>query len=555
MQWMTNSKPERSRYESPRLGRLMDSTIGLRCLLLLGLLSLFPSRLLAYVYHVNCVAQTNGDGSVHNPLNSLVAVNTLTLGPGDRVMLLRSTSCIGVLSPQGSGAPGAPVIIGAYGNGRRPVIIGTGDAAVTLHNQQYLTVENLEIIGGQHYGLYYSSDIANVPMTNLRFINLDLHGAQFVSKVRSDSGEFVIQSSAPNGVLDNVMVDGVTAHDSTTSEGIYVNAGGAYVYPETNQTRGNAITVRNSTAHTVYGDGILIINLTNGLLDNNVVYESGLCPHCTGSTPGGLWEWQCHTCTVQNNESYANQTWGAGDGGDFDIDYHNYNNVVQYNYGHDSSGYCISVFGAEYDASQNNIIRYNICSNNERRVDASKPNQGDIFLSSWDGGSIDGIQIYNNTFYWNPATNAPLLFTTPASYSGTNPNTFKNNIIYSTVPNMMDTTQDFTLDNNIYWVVKNAEPNWTINGTTYTKLANYQDATAQDVHSYNADPDLTDPSFHRVGRPTEAFQLHSYSPALHNGALIPNNGGRDFFRLAVLPDHVPNIGAYNGPGTEAGRSQ
>ena len=533
-----------------RQERKLGGYLGLRCMLLVGLFSLIPTPLRAHVYHVNCSAQRNDDSSLRSPLNSLAVVNTLALDPGDSVLFLRRTSCAGSLSPQGSGEPGASIVIGAYGTGRRPIIAGPGDAAVALHDQQYLTVKDLEIVGGQHYGLYYNSDIANVPMTNLRFVDLDLHGAIFVSKTRTDSGEFFIQSSAANGVLDNVVVDGVTAHDSTTAEGIYVNAGGAYVYPETNQTRGNAITVRNSTAHNVYGDGILIINLTNGLLNNNVVYESGLCPNCTGSTPGGLWEWQCHACTVQNNESYANQSWGAGDGGDFDIDYHNYNNVMQYNYGHDSAGYCVSVFGAEYDADQNNVIRYNICSNNERRVDASKPNQGDVFLSSWDGGSIDGIQIYNNTFYWNPAVNAPLLFSTPASYSGTNANIFKNNIIYSTVPNMMETTRDFALDNNIYWVVGNTAPSWTMNGNTYTNLASYQNATGQDVHSYNADPRLTNPAFHRVGRPTAAFQLRTDSPALHDGALIPLNGGKDFFDLTVSPTQLPNIGAYNGPGTD-----
>ncbi len=135
-------------------------------------------------------------------------MNALILGPGDSVQFLRGTSCAGLLAPQGSGEPGAEIVIGAYGTGRRPIIDGTGDAAVTLHNQQYLTVKDLEIVGGQHYGLYYNSDIANVPMTNLRFVDLDLHGAAFASKTRTNSGKLFIQSSAANGVLNNVVVDG-----------------------------------------------------------------------------------------------------------------------------------------------------------------------------------------------------------------------------------------------------------------------------------------------------------------------------------------------------------
>ena len=182
--------------------------------------------------------------------------------------------------------------------------------------------------------------------------------------------------------MNDVLIDGVTAHDSHVSEGIFVSAGGAWI--ETNgvsQPLGSNVTVQNSTAHDIYGDGILITELNNGLLQRNVVYRSGLCPNCTGSTPVGLWEWYCHTCTVQNNESYANQSWG-GDGGDFDIDYYNNNNVVQYNYGHDSAGYCVAFFGAGGRASLDNVFRYNVCSNNGRRSDLSK--QGEVFVYTWD---------------------------------------------------------------------------------------------------------------------------------------------------------------------------
>lgn len=507
----------------------------------------------ASTYYVDCSARAgSGAGSQKTPFVSLDAVNALQLQPGDEVRFLRGTSCSGTLAPQGSGAPGMPITIGAYGVGKRPAIIGTGDSAVTLHNQQYLVVKDLEISGGRHYGLHYYSDIPNRPMNYLRVRDLDVHGAAYVSKVRGDSGEVVIESSGANGVLNNVLVDGVTAHDSTASEGILVNAGGAYVWPETQPTRGNRITVQNSTVHNVYGDGILIMNVVNGLMQDDVVYESGLCPECRGSTPGGLWEWQCHSCTVQNNESYANQTWGVGDGGAFDIDYHNYNNVVQYNYGHDTAGYCISVFGAAYDADQNNVIRYNICSNNERLPNAREINNGDIFLSTWEGGSIDGLQIYNNTFYWNPARSGALLQTTSASFSGSSANFFKNNIIYSSAPNMIQTTSNLILNNNIYWVAGDVQPVWSFNNNSYTSLQGYQAATGQDALSCYADPKLIQPAYHRTGRPFTAFLLRKYSPALKTGAVIPKNGGRDFWGLPVSSARSPNIGAYNGPGLNSG---
>ena len=502
----------------------------------------------AATYYVDCSGPANGNGSRTSPLNSLAAANALRLQPGDEVEFRRGTSCRGSYMPQGSGAPGRPLLISAYGVGKRPLLSGDDDAVVTLHNQQYLELKDLEIDGGRHYGLYYHSDLPNRAMNDLNFTNLDVHGAKFVSAKRVDSGEVYIVSKGRNGVLNNVLVDGVTAHDSTTSEGIYIDAGGAHVFPETAQTLGHTVTIQNSTAHNIYGDGILMVAAENGLIQHNVVYASGLCPHCSGSTPGGLWEWECHTCTVQGNESYANQTWGVGDGGDFDIDYHDYNNVLQYNYGHDSAGYCISVFGAAKDADLKSIVRYNICSNNERQVDARKVNQGDVFLSTWDGGSLNGVQIYNNTFYWNPVANGPLLFTTSAAYSGSGATFFKNNLIYSTVSKLIETTRDVKLDNNLYWVTGNRTPAFTFAGVTDTGLHPYQNRTGQDRFSLLADPRIVDSGYHAAGRPGSAFHLLTTSPAIHAGVVIPYNGGRDFFGSPVSPSAPPNIGAENGAG-------
>ena len=88
-------------------------------------------------------------------------------------------------------------------------------------------------------------------------------------------------------------------------------------------------------------------------------------------------------CTVQYNESYAKDSWD-GHGGDFDIDYYNDNNVVQYNYGHDPAGYCIAVFGAGGRTSHNSVVRCNICSNNGRR--SALAHQGGVFVHTWEGG-------------------------------------------------------------------------------------------------------------------------------------------------------------------------
>jgi hypothetical protein len=503
----------------------------------------------ATAYYLDCSAGQNGTGAKNSPWNSLASVNAFSFKAGDRLLLKRGTACNGSLVPQGSGAANTPIVIDAYGTGPQPVINGGGaEEALKLFNQQYWEINNLEIAGGTLYGVYVSGDTPNTSLNHIYLRNLNVHGATYTSSKRADSGEVFISAKGSGQVLNDVLIDGVTAHDSHVSQGIFVSAGGAWIETDhESQPLGSNVTVQNSTAHDVYGDGIMISELKNGLLQGNVVYRSGLCPNCTGSTPVGLWEWYCHTCTVQNNESYANQSWGV-DGGDFDIDYYSNSNVVQYNYGHDSAGYCVAFFGAGGRATVDNIFRFNVCSNNGQRSDLAK--QGEVYVHTWDGGSLDGVQVYNNTFYWNPASKGAALSASDAKYVGAKPRFFKNNIIFSTVPDMIESPSSaFVLDNNIYWTTSPSPPSWQIDATTYPSFRAYQTAAKQDMHSYYADPMLSNSTYHAIGRPATAFQLRPGSPAAHTGVDVCNEisgcsmGPRDFWGHPITAGQAYNIGA------------
>lgn len=454
--------------------------------------------------------------------------------------------------PHGSGAPNAPIILDTYGAGPRPILNGgAADEAFLLFDQQYWEINNLEITGGRFYGLHVTGNTPDSTLNHIYLRNLDVYGATFTSRKRADSGEVFFSAKAAGQVFHDVLVDGVTAHDTHVAEGIFVSAGGAWIETKGKaQPRGSNVTVQNSTAYNVYGDGILISELSYGLLQNNVVHHTGLCPDCTGSTPVGLWEWYCHVCTVQFNESYANQSWG-GDGGDFDIDYFNDNNLVQYNYGHDSAGYCVAFFGAGGRATVDNVFRYNVCSNNGRRPDLAK--QGEVYLHTWDGGSLNGVQIYNNVFYWNPAKDDAALSASDAVYSGSDPLFFKNNIIYSTATKFVDVPPAFVLDNNIFWTVSTAPPKWQIGANTYAGFQAYQAAAQQDLHGFYLDPKLKQPDYHSVGKPTDAFQLQPDSPARGKAADVCQGivgctmGPRDFWGNKLSRRAALDIGAFQVP--------
>jgi hypothetical protein len=506
-----------------------------------------PSRPTSY--YLDCSAPANGSGTQASPWNTLGKAKTMFV-PGDHLLFKRGTTCNGTLTPQGSGSAAASIVIDAYGSGPAPVINGgSAEAVVKLVNQQYWEINQLEIVGGNQYGLYIAGDKPNLTLNHIYLQNLNVHGAKFNSRKRADSGEVFLTTSGTGTTLKDVFINAVVAHDTHAAEGIFVSAGGAWTYDSTGkQALGDKITVQNSTAHDVYGDGIVINELTNGLLQSNVVYRSGLCPDCTGSTPVGLWEWFCHTCTVQFNESYANSSWD-GDGGDFDIDYYNDDNIVQYNYGHDSAGYCVSFFGSAGTAHRN-IFRYNVCSNNARR--ASLSSQGEIFVFTWNNGSLDGVEIYNNTIYWNPAGGEGYaLSAAGASYTGSGPLFFRNNIIYAAAPGLIQSSESLTLDNNLYYATTGTQ-SFEINANTYTSLAQYQAATGEDAHSRQSDPLMTTPAYHAIGKPVTAFHLLTGSPAINVGVDVCLNltgcdmGSQDFWGNK-LPASAPyNVGAYQG---------
>ena len=298
-----------------------------------------PPASTAAAYYIDCSATADGNGTQTSPWNSLGDVNPHSFLPGDVLLFKRGTGCIGALQPLGSGSAGNPVVIDAYGTGAQPVINAgaSTEAAIRLFNQNYWEIGNLEVVGGSRYGVYVGGNADNMPVQHIYLRNLKVHDATGTAVQRGDSGEVFLAPGGVGQTLNDVLIDGVTAGNSKVSEGIFVNAGGAWMAGQT-QPLGSNITVQNSTAHDVYGDGILIEELNNGLIQNSVAYHTGLCPSNCGTTPVGLWGMALHTCVVQNNESYNNQTWNSHDGGDFDIDYYNTNNIVQYNYGHDSAG-------------------------------------------------------------------------------------------------------------------------------------------------------------------------------------------------------------------------
>ena len=173
-----------------------------------------PGRVAAASYYVDCSEASNGTGTQSSPWNTLASVSATTFTPGDRILFRCGTTCRGTLEPLGSGATRSPIVIDAYGTGPQPIIDGEmNTAAVQLIGQQGWEINNLEVVGGNYYGVNIAATAPNTAYTHFRLTNLSIHGAHHTA-TGNDSGEIFITIGNNRETINDIVIDGVTVHDS-----------------------------------------------------------------------------------------------------------------------------------------------------------------------------------------------------------------------------------------------------------------------------------------------------------------------------------------------------
>lgn len=424
-------------------------------------------------YYVDCSATHDGTGaSPGSPLNSLAALQPVTFVPGDIVLFRRGTMCHGVLAPQGSGSAQAPIRLTAYGEGARPRIIApaASEESFRLFNQEYWDVDSLDLSGGSTYGIFISGDKGVLHHIHLK--NLAVHdvlGGEMKSK---DCGLVLITPGSADQHFDDVIVDDVTAWNTQEWMGIMVG-GGKFGFPP-ESTWSTNVVIRNSMVHDVQGDGIVLFRGRGGKIESSVAWNTGMQITETTGTPNAIWTWMCDDCTVSQNEAFLTDSPGV-DGGAFDIDYGNTKNSVIDNYGHDTQGYCIAVFGAGF-VTRESTVRGNVCVNNGRSPRMANY-QGAIFLYTWNGGSIDGLTVENNTVFWRPYEKAPALLNNAQIMAGTT--VFRNNKIYSTSPWLVKSSGSLAFAQNKYTYFGAGKAEWQWGAKMFSGLQQGQ-ATQQE---------------------------------------------------------------------------
>jgi hypothetical protein len=369
-----------------------------KCLALFVPVPLIAASIPARTYYVDCgSSQTAADGSPAAPLQTLDQVNGLMLRGDDRVLFKRGSVCGGSLQMRGSGSNEHPITTSTYGSGPLPRIEAKGqdEAAFRLFNQEYWEISALDIRGGTEYGVFISGDAGTLHHLYLK----DLHVHDVLGKLkRKESGLVVVRPDGAGVTFDDIEVDGIQASDTTQWAGILIS--GAREKPALH------VRVLNSMVHDVQGDGIVLFNTKDGRIARSVAWHTGMEHAESIGTPNAIWTWQCTDCIVEDNEAFLTDSPGV-DGGAFDIDYGDTRNKVRNNFAHDTQGYCVSVFGSRGATSASSIAG-NLCLNNGMSPRLAQ-RQGAILLMTWDGGSLDGVEIHNNRIDWKPAGDTPAI--------------------------------------------------------------------------------------------------------------------------------------------------
>jgi len=525
-----------------------------------------PARAAGVAYYVNCAAATDGNGSSTSPWNNLTTVNSKTFAPGDSLLFNRGATCTGSFVFSSSGTSASRITIDAYGTGALPIIDGTGqNRAVKLLDTSYVTMQNLEVENSKVWGVLVTTD-HDAPAVGITLANLVVHhvtGGDYTAMSAKWTGlvvfapGMVVEPNMTKGsgtydrksYFDTVLVDNVTAYDTTMWAGIFV--WGVQIDQDTqwkrdcvNQaTQSRNVTIQNSTVHNTYGEGIAEFCAQNGTIQSDVVYQSGMQPPPVSiGTPVGLWWWNSENMLGQLNESYDNHSPGV-DGGGYDIDYSSTNSTMQYNYGHANSTYCMSVFGYG-GATTTNIYRYNICAGDgtvhtylNNGTVTTMPGDSEIYLCTWGGGKLVNTWIYSNTYYINSTgTTAGLVGDCPGGGDSESGGIFKNNLVYSANANVLGDVS----------VLNNRARNYNL---YYYSGGTFTDPNPEANSIYNQNPLVNSPGYSGVGRPTTQWTLQTGSPAINHGTNACTGlsgctvGSRDFFGHSIPLGGSYDIGA------------
>jgi hypothetical protein len=348
--------------------------------------------------YVDCSSPREGDGSAARPWNNLTEPNRIRLGPGTRLLLRRGTACRGSLAPAGSGSAARPIVIGAYGRGRRPRIDTAGLApdALRLVNDSHVAAQDLELTNhgddrSVRRGIHIVATAAGTvhDITVRRMYVHDVEGSDV--KGLGGSGGIQVDDPASDIVIEDNRIEDVNR------SGIWVAGAGRDPRPAASRpwpTASTGIVIADNTVRRVGGDGIVPTGAVGTIVTGNVVCCANLRGRAGSQFDAGIWTFDANGTAIAHNVVYGMAN-ASADGTGYDIDYDQDGTVVESNFGYGNAGGFML-----------------LCTDNEPRHADVRFNLsvGEYAFSETPcgshpqrAGSLRGVRLYKNTFITTPS--------------------------------------------------------------------------------------------------------------------------------------------------------
>lgn len=507
-------------------------------------------------YYVDSAAgNDNNDGtSEATPWKSLEKLNAAEFKAGSTILFKRGSIWNGQFRPHGSGTAEAPIVVDAYGEASagKPIINGNGishldtgnmiaEGAVHLYNLSGWELRNLEVTNtgpainnALRAGIMVvaggAGDVNDITISNVYVhdVNSGTGAAKFSGGILfkgdtvDEKGKVTNIPSGFNRILvENSHVKNVAIEGLRTK--IHRNG------QDTTNIKGTDIVFRNNLIEEVYGDGIVMAEVSSGgLIEKNIVRKHSKNPSSTNYA--GLWLYETNAVVIQYNEVYDG-VHGYNDGEAFDFDINVTNNIYQYNYSHHNRGGFLLTMTS---AGAGNIFRYNISKNDGQGTE--------IFFCMQPNTAI-----YNNTIYIGEGYTVKYLVNEGNQGRVSNMN-FKNNIVQV----------DGTLEKYSPLTSGYDAPNVSHNLFYPASIASLPGSPKAYASLVRGNPMLTNPAAadevmdtwdQKIwDRNIAKFKLQTGSPAIDAGTPIANPGEHDIYGTPLYYGDAPDIGAHElGP--------
>ncbi|PZP50789.1 MAG: hypothetical protein DI598_04780 [Pseudopedobacter saltans] len=501
---------------------------------------------------------TNDGLSTSSPWKTFKKVSSMTYLPGDAILFKAgdtwsSDNDTTLLRPKGSGSATNPIVIDKYGSGANPVFSltrypnssGGVYGVVMMGNQSYWQINNLSInannatvlntltqnnttqasIAGIYFKNTNSTVQSNISISNCSVKSTSINGQLYTQAILGIGFE---------GAYNNVVVDGCTV-DSCLA-GIHSNVNLHFINPSSSSYQSSNITFKNNLLRGVWGNGIVIGSITNGLIDHNRVIGTscgnGACIWLTGSK----------NSVVQYNE-VSDQKNGSQDGLAFDDDDDegtSNGDIFQYNYSHNNSHGFIMFM----PSVQNVIVRFNISVN-----DGWSTGTTSRLLAFSPTGNNSGVSIYNNVFYTGQGITTRVIGTYGGSGSGWALNMY-NNIFYvdgGTISAFSESAlnQNSQFKNNCYFPSNKftSASNYFTTQTNVITSDPLFKGEAAIGSSFGTNIISTSTNTIDFSKAITNFALQSSSPCINTGYNVTGNSAVYDFANNNIVGQTPNIGA------------